>query len=70
MKVDSKKIFFRERPPPLSQGLDDPPPPHVIRRSGSATVQYLKRGKPDSNSCMIVFRVCHCNKTNCHDICA
>ena len=45
MKVDSKKIFFRERPP-LYLRVWMTPPPHVIRRSGSATVQYLKRGKP------------------------
>ena len=69
IRVDSKKIFFRECPPPLylRAWMNAP---HVIWRSGSATVQYLKRGKPDSNSCMIVFRVCYCNKTNCHDICA
>ena len=30
MRVDSKKIFFRECPPaPLSQGLDERPPRHL-----------------------------------------
>ena len=30
MKVDSKKIFFRECPPSLSsQGLDERPPRHL-----------------------------------------
>ena len=32
-----KKNFLKLSPPPLSQGLDDRPPP-LIRRSGSATV--------------------------------
>ena len=44
LRPEGPKIFFCQDRPPLSQGLDDPPPPH---RSGSATVLYSKREQWD-----------------------
>ena len=41
-----KKIFFKAGPPPLIPGSGWPPPPSLIRRSGSATelIQNFKKG--------------------------